>query len=110
MLGVAYKKNVDDDRESPAHEIIARLGQAGFDVAAHDPHVAPSAGVSRDLPGTLDGAGCVLLVTGHDAYRDLALDDAGLTNRLLIDTCGLWRERAPELADYEYVLLGAGRG
>ncbi|MGE5373159.1 MAG: nucleotide sugar dehydrogenase [Solirubrobacterales bacterium] len=40
VLGAAYKKNIDDYRESPAIEVILRLGDAGIQVCYHDPYVA----------------------------------------------------------------------
>ena len=40
MLGVAYKKDIDDMRESPALKLIELLRKRGADIAYHDPHVA----------------------------------------------------------------------
>ena len=78
MLGIAYKANVDDDRESPAYVLWELLEKSGASVAYHDPHVPvirPSrehsqfAGrLSVDLtPDTLSGADLVLLATHHQA-------------------------------------------
>jgi len=83
LVGVAYKRNVDDVRESPALEIIERLLEAGADVSYHDPHVPRIPRTRRhtlDLASTpLDdgaAAGCDadLIVTDHDAidYERLA--------------------------------------
>ena len=49
VLGVAYKPDVNDTRESPALDIIALLRQRGADVEYHDPHVAALALESGDL-------------------------------------------------------------
>ena len=48
VLGVAFKPNVRDARNSPAAEIIAGLGERGAEVAYHDPHVP----AFRDADGT----------------------------------------------------------
>jgi UDP-N-acetyl-D-glucosamine dehydrogenase len=78
MLGLAYKKNVDDMRESPALTLIELLEKAGAKVAYHDPFIAtvkPSrehANLTgrKSVPLTaksLSGADAVLIVTDHDA-------------------------------------------
>jgi UDP-N-acetyl-D-glucosamine dehydrogenase len=74
LLGVAYKKNVSDMRESPALDIVHLLHGKGADVTYHDPHV-PSftyEGLAmhsvRDLPGALAAADCVVIATDHAAY------------------------------------------
>jgi len=89
VLGVAYKKNVSDLRESPALDIIHLLEEKGAHVAYHDPHV-PSfqydgmemVGVA-DLGAALVEADCVVIATDHDAY-----DWTGVRqkSRLLVDT------------------------
>ena len=74
VLGIAFKKNVADLRESPALDIIHLLVQKGASVSYHDPHI-PSftyecismASVS-DLAKALCEADCVVVVTDHDAY------------------------------------------
>jgi len=50
ILGIAYKKNVDDQRESPALKIISLLQKKGARVEYHDPYVPQSSG-HRDYPG-----------------------------------------------------------
>jgi UDP-N-acetyl-D-glucosamine dehydrogenase len=72
VLGVSYKADVDDVRESPAEKIIMLLQKAGADVAYHDPHVPEFDGMrSADYrPDEYDG---VVIVTAHSAidYDDL---------------------------------------
>ena len=72
VLGVSYKADVDDVRESPAEKIIQLLQKAGADVAYHDPHVPEFDGLhSVDYePESYDG---VVIVTAHSAidYDDL---------------------------------------
>ena len=71
VLGVAYKPNVNDMRESPALEIIDLLHERGAELRYHDPHVAqvPSAGLdSVELSDEeLSAADAVMVVTDHDA-------------------------------------------
>ncbi|MFL6029865.1 MAG: nucleotide sugar dehydrogenase [Gaiellaceae bacterium] len=72
ILGVSYKADIDDVRESPAEKIINLLQKAGADVAYHDPHVAEFDGMSSVAydPEAYD---CVVVVTAHSAidYDDL---------------------------------------
>ena len=76
VIGVAYKKNIDDSRESPSAEIIELLRDRGADVCYHDPHIPtyPSMRKYRiDLksvalsPDVLKSMDCVLILTDHDA-------------------------------------------
>jgi len=74
VLGVAYKADIDDVRESPALKLIELLRNAGSDVAYHDPHVAelPEHGLASVAlePHAYD---CVAIVTAHSSidYEDL---------------------------------------
>lgn len=75
VLGVAYKKNVSDMRESPALDIIHLLEEKGAHVIYHDPHVPQfqhegmeMVGV-QDLNTALKMADCVVIATDHSAYE-----------------------------------------
>jgi UDP-N-acetyl-D-glucosamine dehydrogenase len=72
LLGVSYKADVDDVRESPAEKIIHLLRKAGADVDYHDPHVPEFDGMrsAEYRPEDYDG---VVIVTAHRAidYDDL---------------------------------------
>jgi len=82
VLGVAYKPDIGDVRESPALKIISLLRNAGADVSYHDPHV-PSVRANGDElasvayePAAYD---CVVVVTDHSAVDyDALVDDAKL--------------------------------
>ena len=73
VLGVAYKKDIDDVRESPALDIITLLLNQGADVAYHDPYVSELEVKSRtfqSVPLTreeIDRADCVVIVTDHSS-------------------------------------------
>lgn len=80
VLGVAYKKDVDDVRESPALDIIELLRGKGADVRFHDPYISMLHHNGRALHGELSldaalgAADCVVIVTDHSVYdwRDIA--------------------------------------
>jgi UDP-N-acetyl-D-glucosamine dehydrogenase len=89
VLGVAYKPNVGDLRESPALDIIHLLRAKGADVGYHDPYV-PSFrhdgnGMASvpDLDAALAAADCTVVVTDHAAYD---WDDVRERTALIVDT------------------------
>jgi UDP-N-acetyl-D-glucosamine dehydrogenase len=92
VLGVAYKSNVDDPRESPAFPIMEMLQQRGAVVSYNDPHVPTLPPMrhhsirldSQELtPEYLSRQDCVLVVTNHSAYD---LDEIMSSARLVVDT------------------------
>jgi UDP-N-acetyl-D-glucosamine dehydrogenase len=72
VLGVSYKADIDDVRESPAAKIIELLRKGGADVEYHDPHVGKFRGM-RSSPYAPESYDCVVIVTAHSAidYDDL---------------------------------------
>jgi UDP-N-acetyl-D-glucosamine dehydrogenase len=82
VLGVAYKPDIADLRESPAVKLISLLGNAGADVSYHDPHVASfeEHGMRMDSVGFEPAEyDCVVIATDHSSidYEQL-VDDASL--------------------------------
>jgi hypothetical protein len=104
VMGLAYKKDIDDPRESPAFEIIEMLLALGADVSYHDPHipVAPRMRSWPDLPqmqsidlnGDLARFDAAVIVTDHSA-----IDYATLAEELdlIIDTRGIYRQPLPNV-------------
>ncbi|MBM3796839.1 MAG: nucleotide sugar dehydrogenase [Acidobacteria bacterium] len=88
ILGVAYKKNIDDVRESPALDIIHLLKQRGARITYSDPYVDDLRHEGQDLTasGVLEGcraADCVVIVTDHKDFDYGQVLDA---SRLIVDT------------------------
>lgn len=71
VLGVAYKGDVDDARESPAEGLVAALEAAGVEVACHDPHVKRWGHPLLPLEEAVAGAQLLIVVAPHRAYRQL---------------------------------------
>jgi len=93
VLGIAYKKDVDDNRESPALKVIQLLSKEGAIISYNDPHIPRCTGM-RHYPGfymdstpltaeTLQEADLVLLVTDRSDS-----DYAWIASqaRLIVDT------------------------
>ncbi len=105
VIGLAYKKDIDDPRESPAFELIEQLIELGAEVRYHDPHipVAPRMRSWPDLPPmeskpltaeTLQASDAVLIATDHTAVDwNLVLEHAPL----VVDTRGIYRKPHPNV-------------
>lgn len=103
ILGVAYKKNVDDMRETPAAEIMSLLQEQGAILGYSDPHVpkfkkmrsynfeTESIELNSD---SLENQDCVVVVTDHDDF-DYAL--VRKHAKLIVDTRGVYRDKAPNI-------------
>ena len=88
LLGLAYKRNTSDDRESPAVVVADRLVALGAAVRAADPHVVQQHTSSEVVrvsctPGELSAADMVVLLTDHDAFD---LESVTQHARLVLDT------------------------
>jgi UDP-N-acetyl-D-glucosamine dehydrogenase len=95
LVGVSYKQNVGDTRESPALKLTELLRDGGAEVTYTDPHVPelPDHGLtSVSLDGTAEAADCVVIVTAHDGidYVDLAS-----RCRLVVDLRNATRDAEP---------------
>ncbi len=109
VLGVAFKPNVRDARNSPAAEVIAGLAARGADVSYHDPHVPSfrdAAGVSRDSAdhtALTAESDVVVVVTAH---RAIDWDGVYAAADLVVDTVNSSRDRA--VRPRQVLRLGAG--
>ncbi|MNK22768.1 UDP-N-acetyl-D-glucosamine 6-dehydrogenase [compost metagenome] len=103
VLGISYKKNIDDMRESPAVFLMEKLRDDGAILDYHDPHVPvfpkmrehrfelKSVSLTSEVLKSYD---CVVLTTDHDKFDyDLIFKNA----KLIVDTRGKYRQTAPNL-------------
>ncbi len=103
VLGIAYKKNVDDMRESPSVFLMEKLRDLGAEVAYSDPHVPVFPKMREhhfDLssepltPVSIAEFDCVLLATDHDKF-DYGMIKANA--KLIVDSRGKYLERADHI-------------
>ena len=92
VLGVAYKPDVDDLRESPALDVIGLLEQKGADVSYHDPYIPTiqhDGWEQHSVNNYLEAAStadCVVIVTNHSSYDYPTLLEMAETGPILVDT------------------------
>ena len=109
VLGVAFKPNVRDARNSPAADVIAGIAARGAEVRFHDPHVATfkdARSVVRentDLDGLLDWADAIVVVTAHAA---IDWDSTYARASLIVDTVDASHGRVTR--PRQVLRLGAG--
>lgn len=98
VLGIAYKKNVDDMRESPSVEIMELLKEKGADIAYSDPHVPVFPKMREHFfnlssveltPENLQMFDCIILATDHDTF-DYELIKT--SSRIIVDTRGRYKQ------------------
>lgn len=103
LLGVTYKADIADQRESPARPVARRLARLGADLSFHDPFIeswqvdgAEIANAGADLPAALEAADLAIVLADHAVY-----DAETLTRhaRLLFDTRGRTRDAQSETVE-----------
>lgn len=104
LLGVAYKEDTSDTRNSPAFAVAKRLHQAGCNVKFYDPFVD---GYDGDLLAALTDADCAVIVTAHDEFYGIDWQAVGqvMRHKVLVDARNVaWP------APVGFVYRGLGRG
>lgn len=112
ILGITYKPNVDDMRESPVIELIHLLNeQGGFETVVVDNHVNFEGSKERDVYTAAKDAHLLVLAVNHNEFKEL--DIPRLKNIMkcpvVFDTRNYWAADAFEKNGMEYHLLGWGR-
>ncbi|WP_264593997.1 UDP-glucose dehydrogenase family protein [Sphingobium sp. B12D2B] len=115
VLGLTFKQNTDDMRDSPAIAIIETLQDAGAEIHAHDPEGMEQAKlVLRDVTyfgnayDTMAGADALVFITEWDAFRalDLARIKSLLKTPVMIDLRNLYPRDLVEDAGFSYTAVG----
>ena len=99
LLGMAYKKDVDDPRESPSFELMDLLRERGADLTYNDPHIpklrkmrhhdVPDMSSTELTPEFLAAQDCVLIATNHTAYDYAYIVEH---SRMVLDTRNATRD------------------
>jgi UDP-N-acetyl-D-mannosaminuronic acid dehydrogenase len=91
-LGLAFKPNIDDLRESPAVEITLNLSKLGLDILAVEPNIHSHDNLSLfSISDAITKADIIIILVKHKEFIDYPLDRLG-SNKKVFDYCGLLKE------------------
>lgn len=115
ILGLAFKANTDDMRDSPALTIVPSLIDQGATVVGYDPHAArdarelmPNCGIVDSVEDAAKGADALVILTEWKEFRNLCWSKIGPTMKrnLVIDLRNLYDMQSADLCGVTYVSLG----
>lgn len=109
VLGLAYKADVDDTRESPAFRFI-KLGEThGYNMKIHDPYVKNSKYSIVDFDEAVSNSDCIVIITDHDVFKKMdAKKIAGkMRNKNIVDTRNMIDAEKWEKQGFKVKLLGS---
>ncbi|NJD58095.1 MAG: UDP-N-acetyl-D-mannosamine dehydrogenase [Anaerolineales bacterium] len=115
LLGLAFKPDVDDLRESPAIEVARLLTEAGVILSAYEPNKPdasiPGVTLSLRLEDAIRDTDLLCLLVGHKELKEL--DPAWVRQvssaRWVIDTVGAWDKESWSSAGFTFLRLGDGK-
>ena len=114
VLGLAYKADVDDLRESPALEVAARLAAEGASVLTYEPNAptvtAAGAQAAESMEAALEGADALILLVDHRELAQLPPAEAAsrMRGRIVYDSRGVLPRALWEKAGFTVYVLGVG--
>jgi UDP-N-acetyl-D-mannosaminuronic acid dehydrogenase len=107
ILGLAYKGNVDDVRESPSFKIIRIAESEGMRVKVYDPHVKKGLiNNSPTLENAIQDSDCIILVTDHDVFKEIDPKAVQIRHKNLIDTRNILNHKDWKDAGFNLKILG----
>jgi nucleotide sugar dehydrogenase len=108
LLGLSYKSNVGDDRESPANVIRHIIDESEADLAVYDPYIPHNSTVSS-LDEALEGAAAIVIATGHDEFKNFDFNAlAGKGIKVIIDGRNIYRHQLADIKAAGLIYKGIG--
>ncbi|MEH7022080.1 nucleotide sugar dehydrogenase [Priestia megaterium] len=109
ILGLSYKGNIDDTRESPSLEVLSQLKKENYKVKAYDPYVnldLPE--VCKELEDAVKDTDCILVLTNHDNFSQLDFEKISkiVRRKVIFDTRNVINSTNAEKFGFSYNLLG----
>ncbi|MBI4284245.1 MAG: nucleotide sugar dehydrogenase [Chloroflexi bacterium] len=113
LLGVSYKGNVDDVRNSPAFPILEEMLALGWQVTMYDPHVraiTKHQELLKDLEASVRGSHCIVVLADHREFLDIDAARVAplMEERLVIDCRNLLDQDTWRRCGFRVVVLGNG--
>jgi UDP-N-acetyl-D-mannosaminuronic acid dehydrogenase len=115
ILGLAYKPDVDDLRESPAVEIAHKLAESGASVTAFEPFkpdfIVPRVQMASSLEEAVKQAEIIVLLVNHTEFKRIDPHDLVTITpaRFILDTVGAWKPETWEVAGFNTHRLGVSK-
>lgn len=108
VLGLAFKGNVDDMRESPSTIVIDELEKLGLNVISHDPHIKENkhATQTQSFDEAVENADMLLFLTDHNEFKALDAASVKAKNKIVFDTKNCLNRDSWEQAGFQFHLLG----
>ena len=110
ILGVAYKANVDDTRETPARKLIRLAQNEGYQIKVHDPNVKAFEYDLLDLEEAVRDTDCIVIITDHQVFKEI--DPSGLIGLVrspnVLDCRNILGEETWKEAGFNIRTLGIG--
>jgi UDP-N-acetyl-D-mannosaminuronic acid dehydrogenase len=114
LLGITYKADVADTRESPGLRVAELALERGYRVRLHDPYVSPEAdslpGPVLSLDDAVRGAQVIVLLVDHTSFRDIDIDLVSrlVCGRRVLDTRAALDPTAWQARGFQVAILGHG--
>lgn len=108
VLGLAFKGNVDDMRESPSTIVISELQNLGLDVVSYDPHIKENKHdtQTQSLEEATKDADIIVVLTDHNEFKALQPEAISAKSNIVFDTKNCLNRENWEIAGFEFHLLG----
>lgn len=108
VLGLAFKGNVDDMRESPSTEVIYELQKLGLDVVSYDPHILQNKHVTQtqSLEEATKDADILLFLTDHKEFKEYNPLAIQAKHKIVFDTKNCLNREVWQEAGFQFHLLG----
>lgn len=112
-LGLAFKGNIDDVRESPSLDVVEQLKDKGLKVVAYDPHVKINRidEQTQNETEAFEGASAIVILTSHDEFNTLnpSIVAEHMTHKIILDTKNCIDRNKWEEAGFDVYVLGSAR-
>lgn len=108
LLGLSYKPNVGDDRESPAKIIRNELTESAAQLSVYDPYILENSTVNT-IDAALKDSTAVVIATGHAEFKNMNADDFKAHGiRVVVDGRNIYRDKADDFTKAGIIYKGIG--
>lgn len=111
VLGLAFKGNVDDMRESPSIIVINELQKLGLEVISYDPHIKENkhATQTQNLAEATKDADIIVVLTDHHEFKAYNAKEITVKTKIVFDTKNCLNRENWQEAGFQFHLLGDGK-